>query len=151
VLRPPAEFAGPLADIHRRVAFGHVGSNARRELPADRPPQPVLLLLLPAPLYWRRGLTTFLREICRNSRGSCGGGASREAPVRRVGSRGRLCAVRPLTHGGSALRGSRVRRWAQVVIIDSRAVQAPAGWVVLATECVAGRLAKIGNEDALRC
>ena len=52
---------------------------------------------------------------------------------------------------GSVLRGSPSRRWAGAVITTGRAVQAPPGWVVLATECVACRLAKIGSEDALRC
>jgi hypothetical protein len=57
-----------------------------------------------------------------------------------------------LTTGGSASRGIPSPTLIQVVIIDSGAVQAPAGWVVLATEGVAGPgWAKMRNEDALRC
>jgi hypothetical protein len=44
--------------------------------------------------------------------------------------------------GGSILTGSPKRRWARGLIIGNRTVQAPAGWVVLATECVAGRVGR---------
>jgi hypothetical protein len=36
---------------------------------APRPPEPVLFLLLSAPLYGRRSLTASVREICSNLRG----------------------------------------------------------------------------------